>query len=83
MNERKTDSRGSGKNGASRFRRWFRAETISLAELGVQTFAVVLGILLAQVLAVPSRETPRIQECHMLMGHALCQAVEQALFPPA
>lgn len=35
------------------------------------------------LLAVPSRETPRIQECHMLMGHALCQAVEQALFPPA
>ncbi|MGH9482169.1 MAG: D-sedoheptulose-7-phosphate isomerase [Terriglobales bacterium] len=35
------------------------------------------------LLAVPSRETPRIQECHILIGHCLCQAVEQALFPAA
>ncbi len=28
---------------------------------------------------VPSRETPRIQECHILIGHALCDTVEQAL----
>jgi hypothetical protein len=28
---------------------------------------------------VPSEETPRIQECHILAGHALCDAVEQAL----
>ena len=35
---------------------------------------------LADVLiAVPSEETPRIQECHLLMGHALCDAVEQAI----
>ena len=35
---------------------------------------------LADVLiAVPSEETPRIQECHILVGHALCDAVEQAL----
>ena len=35
---------------------------------------------LADVLiAVPSNETPRIQECHILLGHALCDAVEQAM----
>jgi D-sedoheptulose 7-phosphate isomerase len=35
---------------------------------------------LADILvAVPSEETPRIQECHILAGHALCDAVEQAL----
>ena len=35
---------------------------------------------LADVLiAVPSDETPRIQECHILFGHALCDAVEQAI----
>ncbi|HEV7489949.1 MAG TPA: hypothetical protein VGO25_04030 [Rhodanobacteraceae bacterium] len=28
-------------------RSWFRRESVSIAELGVQTFAVVLGILLA------------------------------------
>lgn len=32
------------------------------------------------LLAVASRETPRIQECHILIGHCLCQAVEEALF---
>lgn len=32
------------------------------------------------LLDVPSRETPRIQECHILIGHCLAQAVEQALF---
>lgn len=32
------------------------------------------------VLAVPSPATPRIQECHILIGHTLCQAVEEALF---
>ncbi len=36
------------------------------------------GILHA-LIAVPSDETPRIQECHVLLGHALCDAVEQAL----
>jgi D-sedoheptulose 7-phosphate isomerase len=28
---------------------------------------------------VPSDETPRIQECHILAGHALCDAVESAV----
>lgn len=28
----------------------------------------------------PSDSTPRIQECHILIGHILCAAVEEALF---
>jgi D-sedoheptulose 7-phosphate isomerase len=36
------------------------------------------------LIAVPSEETPRIQECHILIGHALCGAVERSLgFEPA
>ncbi len=31
------------------------------------------------VIQVPSEETPRIQECHILAGHALCDAVERAV----
>lgn len=31
------------------------------------------------LIAAPSAETPRIQECHILLGHALCDAVEQAI----
>lgn len=33
-----------------------------------------------QVIHVPSDETPRIQECQTLIGHILCDAVEQSLF---
>jgi D-sedoheptulose 7-phosphate isomerase len=31
-------------------------------------------------LAVPSDETPRIQECHIMLGHIVCDLVERALF---
>jgi len=31
------------------------------------------------LIAAPSDETPRVQECHILIGHALCDAVEQAM----
>jgi D-sedoheptulose 7-phosphate isomerase len=30
---------------------------------------------------VPSKDTPRIQESHMMIGHTVCQLVEEALFP--
>src|SRR5436305_4487307 len=30
---------------------------------------------------VPSRETPRIQETHALLGHILCELVDRELFP--
>ncbi|SRR5579871_451162 len=31
-------------------------------------------------ICVPSNETPRIQECHILIGHIISQLVEQAIF---
>jgi D-sedoheptulose 7-phosphate isomerase len=31
-------------------------------------------------LCIPSDETPRIQECHILTGHLICEIVEQMLF---
>jgi D-sedoheptulose 7-phosphate isomerase len=30
---------------------------------------------------VPSRQTPRIQETHLLLGHILCDLVDRELFP--
>jgi len=30
---------------------------------------------------IPSTDTPRIQECHMLLGHAICEIVEREIFP--
>jgi D-sedoheptulose 7-phosphate isomerase len=32
------------------------------------------------LLNVPSADTPRIQECHMLIGHLICELVEAELF---
>jgi D-sedoheptulose 7-phosphate isomerase len=32
------------------------------------------------VVKVPSKDTPRIQECHMLIGHSICEIVENELF---
>lgn len=33
------------------------------------------------LLNVPSSDTPRIQESHILMGHIICQLTEEAIFP--
>ncbi len=30
---------------------------------------------------IPSTDTPRIQECHMVLGHTLCEMVEMEMFP--
>jgi D-sedoheptulose 7-phosphate isomerase len=35
------------------------------------------------LLRVPSDSTPRIQEGHIAMGHAICQIIEATLFPKA
>jgi len=31
-------------------------------------------------ICIPSEETPRIQECHILTGHLICELVEEVLF---
>lgn len=33
------------------------------------------------LLRIPSTDTPRIQECHMLVGHTVCEVVEAGIFP--
>ena len=35
--------------------------------------------LVDTLIAVPSEETPRIQECHILVGHSLCDVVERGM----
>ena len=35
------------------------------------------------LIAVPSGDTPRIQEVHILIGHVICQIVEKELFDPS
>ncbi|MBL7902842.1 MAG: D-sedoheptulose 7-phosphate isomerase [Bacteroidia bacterium] len=33
------------------------------------------------IIRIPSNDTPRIQECHMNLGHSICELVEMQLFP--
>lgn len=33
------------------------------------------------LLNMPSTDTPRIQECHILVGHIICELVERQMFP--
>lgn len=32
------------------------------------------------MIKIPSTDTPRIQECHLLLGHIICELVEKELF---
>jgi D-sedoheptulose 7-phosphate isomerase len=36
--------------------------------------------LVKYLVNIPSTDTPRIQECHMLLGHTICEIVESQLF---
>lgn len=40
-----------------------------------------LGEICDHALRVPSSETPRIQESHILIGHIICALCERAMFP--
>lgn len=33
------------------------------------------------VLDIPSKDTPRVQECHIMVGHIICELVESEIFP--
>lgn len=37
---------------------------------------------LCECLSIPSKDTARIQECHIMVGHIVCGLVEQAIFIP-
>ena len=39
-----------------------------------------MNALCDHMIRVPSKDTPRIQECHILIGHILCELVERNLF---
>ena len=56
-------------------------------DIGVTTIALTgktggkMRSLADILLCVPSSDTPRIQESHIMLGHIICEIVESALFP--
>jgi len=53
-----------------------KVETVALTGLGGGKMAENCDVSIR----IPSRNTPRIQECHILIVHLLCAAVEEVLF---
>ena len=58
----------------------------SAKEMGIMTVALVgrdggeMAKLADISLIVPSNVTARIQECHILVGHIICDIIEKELF---
>lgn len=86
--------RGTGKEGdiliglstSGNSRNVIRAfEEAKLKKMKTIAFTGATGGKLASfsdfLLNVPSTETPRIQEAHIMIGHIICQIVESGLFP--
>jgi D-sedoheptulose 7-phosphate isomerase len=86
--------RGSGRNGdiliglstSGNSRNIIRAFE-EAREMGIQTVAFTgetgggLKDLADFLINVPSHDTPRIQESHIMIGHIICEMVESNLFP--
>ncbi len=55
-------------------------------KIGMQTIGMTgetggqLKDLCDLLINIPSKDTPRIQECHMLLGHLMCELIEDSLF---
>lgn len=70
---------GNSKNICNAFRK--------AKDLGVTTVALTgesggeMKSMADYLLNVPSTDTPRIQECHIMLGHIICEIVEAQLFP--
>lgn len=62
------------------------AAFVKANELGLTTIAFTgqgggeLKKYTQVLIEIPSTDTPRIQECHMLLGHTICEIVERMLF---
>lgn len=55
-------------------------------EMGVKTLAFTgqeiteLDQWVDEIIKIPSKDTPRIQECHLMLGHIVCELVEKKMF---
>jgi D-sedoheptulose 7-phosphate isomerase len=55
-------------------------------EMGVKVLALTgslpspLDALADEIIKIPSSDTPRIQECHLMIGHIICELVEKKMF---
>ena len=70
---------GNSKNICNAFRKAKELGVITIAMTGVS--GGEMKELADFLLNVPSSDTPRIQESHIMLGHIICEIVEAQLFP--
>lgn len=69
---------GNSKNIINAFKTAKEKQIITIAFTGKNSGDV--GMLSDCLINIPSTDTPRIQESHILIGHIICQLVEEKLF---
>ena len=57
-----------------------RSNQLGITSVGLAGFSGMIGEICDYLVAIPSDETPRIQESHILVGHIICGLVEKCLF---
>lgn len=57
-----------------------QAKEIGMITVGLTGKGGKMSDLCDHVIKVPSTDTPRIQETHIMVGHIICQLVEEQLF---
>lgn len=60
------------------------AKRMQIVPIGFSgTYTANMATHCEHVLSIPSCETPKIQECHIMLGHIICAAIENQLFGAA
>ncbi len=57
-----------------------KAQQLGIATIGLAGQGGAIQDTVDLCLSVPANSTPRIQECHILLGHILCEVIEAQLF---
>lgn len=70
---------GNSKNIVNAFKKAKELSVITVALTGET--GGEMKALADYLLNVPSSDTPRIQECHIMLGHIICEMVEATIFP--
>lgn len=69
---------GRSKNIIAAFRTAHKKRMVTVALTGQN--GAYLNKIVDRCVCVPSNNTPRIQEAHILIGHILCDIIEQSIF---
>lgn len=67
-------------NSANVLRAFEKARQMEITTIGLAGQGGVIQQAVDLCLSIPSTSTPRIQECHILIGHILCEVIEAQLF---